>query len=110
MRLPLPSARVLWPALVAVLLTAGLARAEGSADTAALQVALHERSLYLGDVDGYFGPVTSDAVQAFQRRAGLPATSPHARHKRARQDRPARPRRLGRNLVQIGRASCRERV
>ena len=74
MRLPLPSARVLWPALVAVLLTAGLAPAEGSADTAALQVALHERSLYLGDVDGYFGPVTSDAVQAFQRRAGLPAT------------------------------------
>ncbi|MET8409212.1 protein kinase [Streptomyces sp. NPDC005195] len=40
-----------------------------------------------------------------RRRAGLPATSPHARHKRARSDRPAsragqdRPRRLGRNLV-----------
>jgi murein DD-endopeptidase MepM/ murein hydrolase activator NlpD len=74
MRLPPSSARVLGPALLAVLLTAGLARAEGSADTAALQVALHERSLYLGDVDGYYGPVTSDAVQAFQRRAGLPAT------------------------------------
>ncbi|QFZ74755.1 protein kinase [Streptomyces fagopyri] len=43
-----------------------------------------------------------------RRRAGLPATSPHARHKRARNDRPVRPagravregpRRLGRNLV-----------
>ncbi len=74
MRLPPSSARVLWPALLAVLLTAGLARAEGNADTAALQVALHERSLYLGDVDGYYGPVTSAAVQEFQRRAGLPAT------------------------------------
>lgn len=43
-----------------------------------------------------------------RRRAGLPATSPHARHKRARSERPVRPagravqerpRRLGRNLV-----------
>jgi hypothetical protein len=34
-----------------------------------------------------------------RRRAGLPATSPHARHKRAKRDRAPRPRRLGRNLV-----------
>ncbi|MFE2131786.1 protein kinase [Streptomyces sp. NPDC059466] len=43
-----------------------------------------------------------------RRRAGLPATSPHARHKRAKSERPVRPasragqdrpRRLGRNLV-----------
>ncbi|MFF6993720.1 protein kinase [Streptomyces sp. NPDC008313] len=34
-----------------------------------------------------------------RRRAKLPATSPHARHKRARQDAAARPRRLGRNLL-----------
>ncbi|WP_406172793.1 protein kinase [Streptomyces sp. NBC_00996] len=34
-----------------------------------------------------------------RRRAGLPATSPHARHKRAKQEKPAKPRRLGRNLV-----------
>jgi murein DD-endopeptidase MepM/ murein hydrolase activator NlpD len=74
MHLPPSPARVLWPALLAVLLTAGLARAEGNADTAALQVALRERALYAGDVDGYFGPVTSDAVQAFQRRRGLPVT------------------------------------
>lgn len=70
-----PSARVLWPALLAVLLfTAGLARAGGSADIAALQVALRERSLYLGDVDGYFGPRTSAAVVTFQRRTGVPPT------------------------------------
>jgi serine/threonine protein kinase len=34
-----------------------------------------------------------------RRRAGLPATSPHARHKRAKQGNAARPRRLGRNLL-----------
>ncbi|WP_229703578.1 protein kinase [Streptomyces albiflavescens] len=34
-----------------------------------------------------------------RRRAGLPAPSPHARHKRAKQEKPAKPRRLGRNLV-----------
>ncbi|WRZ91113.1 protein kinase [Streptomyces sp. NBC_01007] len=34
-----------------------------------------------------------------RRRAGLPATSPHARHKRARRESQAGPRRLGRNLL-----------
>lgn len=34
-----------------------------------------------------------------RRRAGLPATSPHARHKRARRENTAGPRRLGRNLL-----------
>ncbi|MFF8533447.1 protein kinase [Streptomyces sp. NPDC015532] len=34
-----------------------------------------------------------------RRRAGLPATSPHARHKRARRENEAGPRRLGRNLL-----------
>ncbi|MFJ6838147.1 protein kinase [Streptomyces sp. NPDC091209] len=34
-----------------------------------------------------------------RRRAGLPATSPHARHKRAREESSAGPRRLGRNLL-----------
>ncbi len=33
-----------------------------------------------------------------RRRAGLPATGPHGRHKRARQEQPA-PRKLGRNLL-----------
>jgi murein DD-endopeptidase MepM/ murein hydrolase activator NlpD len=74
MRTSLSSTRALWPALLAVLLAVGTARAAGSADTAALQVALRERALYAGDVDGLYGPVTSAAVQAFQRRKGLPAT------------------------------------
>ncbi|MFJ9967783.1 protein kinase [Streptomyces avermitilis] len=34
-----------------------------------------------------------------RRRAKLPATTPHARHKRAKDGRPPRPKRLGRNLV-----------
>ncbi|WP_328223906.1 protein kinase [Streptomyces sp. NBC_00104] len=34
-----------------------------------------------------------------RRRAGLPATSAHARHKRTRQERPQQPRKLGRNLL-----------
>ncbi|WP_326785984.1 protein kinase [Streptomyces sp. NBC_00151] len=34
-----------------------------------------------------------------RRRAGLPATGPHARHKRARRENTAGPRRLGRNLL-----------
>lgn len=34
-----------------------------------------------------------------RRRAGLPATSPHARHKRARREGSGKPRSLGRNLV-----------
>ncbi|MFG2310378.1 protein kinase [Streptomyces sp. NPDC048566] len=34
-----------------------------------------------------------------RRRAGLPATGPHARHKRAKRENSGTPRRLGRNLV-----------
>jgi murein DD-endopeptidase MepM/ murein hydrolase activator NlpD len=70
----LPSTRALWPALLVLLLAAGTARATGSADTAALQVALRQRALYAGDIDGRYGPVTSAAVRAFQRRAGLATT------------------------------------
>ncbi len=74
MRTSLSPARALWPALLAVLLAVGSARAAGSADTAALQVVLRQKALYAGNVDGLYGPVTSAAVQAFQRRAGLPVT------------------------------------
>ncbi|MFF6782005.1 protein kinase [Streptomyces sp. NPDC012510] len=34
-----------------------------------------------------------------RRRAGLPATRAHARHKRSRHEKPTQPRKLGRNLV-----------
>ena len=38
---------------------------------AALQVALHERGLYAGPIDGIVGPKTVRGVRRFQRRAGL---------------------------------------
>jgi Peptidase family M23/Putative peptidoglycan binding domain len=44
-----------------------------SAGVAALQVALHERGIYHGTIDGVRGPATTRAVMRFQRRVGLPA-------------------------------------
>jgi hypothetical protein len=56
---------------VTALLIAGQAAAAGSADVAALQVALRNQGLYSGDVDGWRGPDTEEALLAFQERAGL---------------------------------------
>jgi murein DD-endopeptidase MepM/ murein hydrolase activator NlpD len=53
-----------WPPAVA---------ARGSADVAALQVALRAQRLYAGSVDGVDGPGTAAAVRRLQRRAGLDA-------------------------------------
>src|SRR5262245_29782094 len=39
-----------------------------------LQNALAQAGFDVGDIDGRFGPKTTDAVQAFQRARGLPAT------------------------------------
>jgi murein DD-endopeptidase MepM/ murein hydrolase activator NlpD len=50
---------------------APVATASPSADAAALQVALRERGLYTGTVDGIAGPATSRAVTRLQRVAGL---------------------------------------
>src|SRR4051812_20163390 len=64
-------------ALVAltVALTASLgpaqAHAAGDVDTAALQVALKARAVYLGTIDGIAGPATAAGVRAVERRAGL---------------------------------------
>ena len=55
----------------AALLLVGQASAAGYADVAALQVALRAAGAYSGDVDGLRGPRTSDALLAFQERAGL---------------------------------------
>jgi peptidoglycan hydrolase-like protein with peptidoglycan-binding domain len=55
----------------AALLLAGQASAAGHADVAALQVALRAVGAYSGDVDGIRGPRTSEALLAFQERAGL---------------------------------------
>lgn len=53
------------------LLLAGSALAAGDPDVAALQVALHGRGVYRGTIDGLRGPATTNALIAFQRRAGL---------------------------------------
>jgi murein DD-endopeptidase MepM/ murein hydrolase activator NlpD len=72
-RVPRRGALVL--GVVAALALPGTARpAMGDPETAALQVALRERSLYAGDVDGIYGPATSAAVALLQRQAGLPVT------------------------------------
>ena len=49
------------------------AAARGSADVAALQVALRAQRLYAGSVDGVEGPGTAGAVRRLQRRSGLAA-------------------------------------
>jgi peptidoglycan hydrolase-like protein with peptidoglycan-binding domain len=54
-----------------VLLFAGSAAAAGTADVAALQVALHVKGLYGGTIDGEVGPATTKAVIAFQKRRKL---------------------------------------
>jgi murein DD-endopeptidase MepM/ murein hydrolase activator NlpD len=50
---------------------AAAARVVGDADVAALQVALRAAGTYSGDVDGWRGPDTEEALLAFQERAGL---------------------------------------
>jgi len=44
-----------------------------NAGVAALQVALYNRGLYHGTIDGVRGPATTRAVMRFQKRVGLPA-------------------------------------
>jgi Peptidase family M23/Putative peptidoglycan binding domain len=46
--------------------------AAGDEEVAALQVALHARRLYHGQIDGVMGAQTADAVRRLQRRARLP--------------------------------------
>jgi murein DD-endopeptidase MepM/ murein hydrolase activator NlpD len=63
-------------ALLALLLLVLIAAAPAAAaDTrvAALQIALRNRGLYDGAIDGVPGPRTSQAVRLYQRRAGLVA-------------------------------------
>jgi peptidoglycan hydrolase-like protein with peptidoglycan-binding domain len=59
-------------ALAALVLLLGPAPAVAARPgVAALQVALHERGVFAGTVDGVVGPVTRDAVRRFQARRGL---------------------------------------
>jgi hypothetical protein len=90
------------PVLVAALVLAAPAESRGSSDVAALQVALHNRGLYAGTIDGIAGPQTRGAVRAFQRRAGLVPdgiAGPRTRRALGRYGRPqlgTRPLRTGR--------------
>jgi murein DD-endopeptidase MepM/ murein hydrolase activator NlpD len=69
------AARIACASLVALALGVGAstprADAATAADVAALQVALRDRGLYAGAVDGIAGPGTDAGVRAFQSRAGL---------------------------------------
>jgi murein DD-endopeptidase MepM/ murein hydrolase activator NlpD len=56
---------------LAVLALAPTATASRDAGLAALQVALHDRGLYSGSIDGVEGPITTTAIKRFQRRSGL---------------------------------------
>jgi murein DD-endopeptidase MepM/ murein hydrolase activator NlpD len=53
--------------------TPGAARAAGSADIAALQIALWGEGTYRSTIDGVRGPSTASAVRRFQQRRGLTA-------------------------------------
>jgi murein DD-endopeptidase MepM/ murein hydrolase activator NlpD len=60
-------------ALGALLASPAGARAAGSADVAALQVALRAVGVYPSTIDGAYGPGTREAVRRFQTAHGLPA-------------------------------------
>jgi murein DD-endopeptidase MepM/ murein hydrolase activator NlpD len=81
-----------WPPAVA---------ARGSANIAALQVALRAQRLYAGSVDGVEGPGTAVALRRLQRRSGLAADAiagPRTRRALGRRGRPA----LGSRVVGPG--------
>ena len=81
-----------WPPAVA---------ARGSANIAALQVALRAQRLYSGSVDGVEGSGTAVALRRLQRRAGLAADAiagPRTRRALGRRGRPA----LGSRVVGPG--------
>jgi hypothetical protein len=63
--------RLLAALVAGALLAAPTAHAEGRPAVAALQVTLRHHHVYRGPVDGVLGPLTTAAVERFQRRHGL---------------------------------------
>ncbi len=72
-----------------------------SSSVAALQVALREKGLYAGTVDGVRGPMTSEAVRRFQLRRGLAVDGVAGPQTRAALGWRGRPR-LGRRVLRAG--------
>jgi murein DD-endopeptidase MepM/ murein hydrolase activator NlpD len=83
--------------------TAAPAKAAGSSNIAALQVALRGSGLYGGTIDGVAGPATTAAVRRFQSRNGLAAdgvAGPATRSALGRRGRPA----LGSRVLSVGKS------
>ena len=78
------------------------ALAVGDADVAALQVALKNRGLYGGSVDGALGHGTAAAVRRFQQRQGLVADGVADRPTRLALGRYGRRAPLGRRVLHAG--------
>ena len=75
--------------------------AEARSQVAGLQVALRAQGLYLGPIDGVYGPATARGFRRFQRRAGLEVDgriSPATRHALGRLGRPS----FGRRTLRRG--------
>jgi murein DD-endopeptidase MepM/ murein hydrolase activator NlpD len=89
-------------AAIAALALAGAAYAAGDARTAALQVALRDRGLYSGAIDGILGPETRASVLKLQRRAHLVPDGVPGRLTRRALGRLGRPS-LGSRELRLGR-------
>jgi peptidoglycan hydrolase-like protein with peptidoglycan-binding domain len=86
---------------VGILVLAGPARGQGEPAIGALQVGLRARGLYIGPIDGLFGPQTDKAVRRLQRRRGLVVDGIPDSRTRARLGRYGRPS-LGSRSLRLG--------